>query len=108
MSLFFVNCEGTVLFSVKCGLDTPPPFTTFCSQFVFTSECILVFLLIFFYLQIADSLEMMLLSILAPTIRCIWHLPSWKEALVTTVRFTNKCCLETTIWMHFEVCDCIV
>ena len=32
---------------------------------------------------------MMLLSILAPTIRCIWHLPSWKEALVTTVSFDN-------------------
>lgn len=25
MSLFFVNCEGTVLFSVKCDLDTPSP-----------------------------------------------------------------------------------
>ena len=32
---------------------------------------------------------MMLLSILAPTIRCIWHLPSWKEALVTTVSIDN-------------------
>ena len=32
---------------------------------------------------------MMLLSILAPTIRCIWHLPSWKEALVTTVSIVN-------------------
>ena len=29
----------------------------------------------------------MLLSILAPTIRCVWHLPSWKEALVTTVSY---------------------
>ncbi|KAJ7387131.1 hypothetical protein OS493_004096 [Desmophyllum pertusum] len=39
------------------------------------------------FFTIADALEMMLLSILAPTIRCIWHLPSWKEALVTTVVF---------------------
>lgn len=41
------------------------------------------------FFVIADSLEMMLLSILAPTIRCIWHLSSWKEALVTTVVFVG-------------------
>ncbi|XP_020601723.1 synaptic vesicle 2-related protein-like [Orbicella faveolata] len=41
------------------------------------------------FFTIADALEMMLLSILAPTIRCIWHLPSWKEALVTTVVFVG-------------------
>ncbi|XP_073257422.1 synaptic vesicle 2-related protein-like isoform X1 [Porites lutea] len=41
------------------------------------------------FFVIADALEMMLLSILAPTIRCIWHLPSWKEALVTTVVFVG-------------------
>ena len=33
MSLFFVNCERTVLFSVKRDLDPPPPppFTTLFS-----------------------------------------------------------------------------
>lgn len=46
-------------------------------------------LLIVGFFTIADALEMMLLSILGPTIRCIWHLPSWKEALVTTVVFVG-------------------
>ncbi|CAH3108089.1 unnamed protein product [Pocillopora meandrina] len=46
-------------------------------------------LLIVGFFTIADALEMMLLSILGPTIRCIWHLPAWKEAMVTTVVFVG-------------------
>ena len=34
MSLFFVNCERTVLFSVKRDVD--PPFTTLMNQFLLT------------------------------------------------------------------------
>lgn len=36
--------------------------------------------------QMCDSLELLLLSILAPTIHCLWHLSSWEEAFITTVR----------------------
>ncbi|EDO39285.1 predicted protein, partial [Nematostella vectensis] len=36
------------------------------------------------FFVIADALEMMLLSILAPTIRCTWHLNSLEEAFITT------------------------
>ena len=32
-----------------------------------------------------DALELLLLSILAPTIHCLWHLSSWEEAFITTV-----------------------
>ncbi|EDO41352.1 predicted protein, partial [Nematostella vectensis] len=39
------------------------------------------------YFSAADALEMMLLSILAPTIRCIFRISAWKEAWITTVVF---------------------
>ena len=41
------------------------------------------FMLLIF--QMCDSLELLLLSVLAPTIHCIWHLSSWEEAFITTV-----------------------
>ncbi|XP_031570462.1 synaptic vesicle 2-related protein-like isoform X2 [Actinia tenebrosa] len=41
------------------------------------------------FFVIADALEMMLLSILAPTIRCLWHLDSVEEAFITTVVFVG-------------------
>jgi hypothetical protein len=33
----------------------------------------------------ADSMEMMLLSILGPALLCEWSLKSWEAALITTV-----------------------
>ena len=38
-----------------------------------------------FMFQMCDSLELLLLSVLAPTIHCLWHLSSWEEAFITTV-----------------------
>ncbi|CAH3025025.1 unnamed protein product [Porites evermanni] len=39
------------------------------------------------FVNMCDSLELLLLSILAPTIHCLWHLSSWEEAFITTVVF---------------------
>ena len=33
----------------------------------------------------ADSMEMMILSIISPALKCDWRLPDWKQALITTV-----------------------
>lgn len=33
----------------------------------------------------ADAMEMMILSILAPQLHCEWQLPSWQVALLTSV-----------------------
>jgi len=33
----------------------------------------------------ADAMEMMLLSILAPALHCDWLLNEWQKALITTV-----------------------
>lgn len=49
----------------------------------------------FFYMT--EALEVMLLSILAPSIRCIWHLSSWKEALITTVVFIGMM-FGSSVW----------
>lgn len=38
-----------------------------------------------FSLQMADAMEMMILSILAPQLHCEWRLPSWQVALLTSV-----------------------
>jgi hypothetical protein len=35
----------------------------------------------------ADSMEMMALSILAPALECEWSLNNWEKALVTMVNF---------------------
>lgn len=35
--------------------------------------------------QMADAMEMMILSILAPQLHCEWRLPSWQVALLTSV-----------------------
>ena len=34
----------------------------------------------------ADAMEMMILSILSPALKCEWDLNGWQQALVTTVR----------------------
>lgn len=38
-----------------------------------------------FFPQMADAMEMMILSILAPQLHCEWRLPSWQVALLTSV-----------------------
>lgn len=45
----------------------------------------------------ADSLEMALLAILAPAIRCYWNLTHWHEAFLTTVVFVGMF-LATYLW----------
>lgn len=39
--------------------------------------------------QMADAMEMMILSILAPQLHCEWALPSWEVALLTSVPYTT-------------------
>jgi len=36
-------------------------------------------------LQMADAMEMMILSILGPALHCEWLVPPWQQALLTTV-----------------------
>lgn len=36
--------------------------------------------------QVADAMEMMILSILGPQLHCEWKLPSYKVALITSVK----------------------
>lgn len=36
-----------------------------------------------------DSLELLLLAIMAPAIHCLWHLSSLEEAFITTVSVHN-------------------
>ena len=45
--------------------------------------------MIFFFLQAADSLEMMLLAVLSPVLRCEWELEQIQVALITTVGPVN-------------------
>lgn len=39
----------------------------------------------------ADAMEMMILSILAPQLHCEWRLPSLEVALLTSVKLPNIC-----------------
>lgn len=36
--------------------------------------------------QMADSMEVTILAIVCPAIRCEWQLETWQEATITTVR----------------------
>uniref|UniRef100_A0A8C6RFI9 Synaptic vesicle 2-related protein n=1 Tax=Nannospalax galili TaxID=1026970 RepID=A0A8C6RFI9_NANGA len=45
----------------------------------------------------ADAMEMMLLSILAPQLHCEWRLPSWQVALLTSVVFVGMMS-SSTLW----------
>ena len=45
----------------------------------------LPYLYYFHFLQMADAMEMMILSILSPALHCDWNLPGWKQAMLTTV-----------------------
>ena len=46
----------------------------------------------------ADSLEMALLAILAPAVRCEWNLSHWHEAFLTTVRNSSTVLILKIIW----------
>lgn len=50
----------------------------------------------------ADAMEMMILSILAPALHCDWLLNEWQKALITTVVFCGMM-LSGTIWG--KLCD---
>ncbi|GAV04097.1 hypothetical protein RvY_14429-1 [Ramazzottius varieornatus] len=45
----------------------------------------------------ADAMEMMILSILSPALKCEWELDGWQQALVTTVVFCGMM-LSSAIW----------
>lgn len=37
------------------------------------------------FLKIAEAMEIMLIAVVSPVIRCEWQLENWQVALVTTV-----------------------
>ncbi|XP_076043243.1 synaptic vesicle 2-related protein [Oratosquilla oratoria] len=45
----------------------------------------------------ADSMEMMILSILSPALHCSWHLSEWKQASLTTAVFLGMM-LSSAFW----------
>ncbi|KAL2100506.1 hypothetical protein ACEWY4_004900 [Coilia grayii] len=45
----------------------------------------------------ADAMEMMILSILAPQLHCEWRLPSWEVAFITSVVFIGMM-LSSSLW----------
>lgn len=52
---------------------------------------LLLFLLLWLLiLQMADAMEMMILSILGPALHCDWLLPAWQQALMTSVWFNQS------------------
>ncbi|KAK2185940.1 hypothetical protein NP493_218g02002, partial [Ridgeia piscesae] len=50
----------------------------------------------------ADAMEMMILSILAPALHCDWALSSWQQAMLTTVVFAGMM-ISSSIWG--KICD---
>ncbi|XP_064612185.1 synaptic vesicle 2-related protein-like [Liolophura sinensis] len=50
----------------------------------------------------ADAMEMMILSILSPALHCDWQLPTWKQALITTVVFAGMM-VSSGLWG--SICD---
>jgi len=49
----------------------------------------------------ADSMEMMILSIISPALKCAWRLPDWKQALITTGVFLGMM-LSAVFWGHLS------
>uniref|UniRef100_A0A3P8Z0F0 Synaptic vesicle 2-related protein n=2 Tax=Esox lucius TaxID=8010 RepID=A0A3P8Z0F0_ESOLU len=45
----------------------------------------------------ADAMEMMILSIIAPQLQCEWRLPGWKVAMLTAVVFIGMM-FSSTLW----------
>lgn len=50
----------------------------------------------------ADAMELMILSIISPELRCVWLLYSWQEALITTVVFVGMM-ISSSLWGN--ICD---
>ncbi|XP_033112116.1 synaptic vesicle 2-related protein-like isoform X1 [Anneissia japonica] len=50
----------------------------------------------------ADAMEMMILSILSPELRCVWNLTRVQEAMITTVVFIGML-ISSTLWG--KICD---
>ncbi|XP_061417758.1 synaptic vesicle 2-related protein isoform X2 [Lethenteron reissneri] len=48
----------------------------------------------------ADAMEMMILSILAPQLHCEWQLQTWQVALITSVVFIGMM-LSSSLWGNF-------
>lgn len=40
--------------------------------------------------QIVEAMEIMLLAVVSPEIRCEWHLEDWQVALVSTVSHSTQ------------------
>lgn len=45
----------------------------------------------------ADSMEMMILSIISPALHCSWGISSWQQALITTIVFLGMM-ISATFW----------
>jgi len=45
-------------------------------------------------MQLADGMEMMVISIIDPAVHCQWMVPTWQQALLTSVskHFTRHVC----------------
>lgn len=54
----------------------------------------------------ADAMEMMILSILAPQLHCEWRLPSWQVALLTSVGKNNWQLLYSVRFFHSLLFRC--
>ena len=50
----------------------------------------------------ADAMELMILSIIAPQLQCEWRLYSWQKALITTVVFIGMA-ISSSLWGN--ICD---
>ena len=49
------------------------------------------------FIQLADAMELMLLSVLSPEVECEWGLSSSEEATITSVsKSTYTCAIEHT------------
>eukprot|EP00095_Tigriopus_kingsejongensis_P011644 maker-scaffold564_size136232-snap-gene-0.31 protein:Tk11644 transcript:maker-scaffold564_size136232-snap-gene-0.31-mRNA-1 annotation:"synaptic vesicle 2-related protein" len=49
------------------------------------------------FANIADAMEMMILSVLAPALHCHWHITQYQQALLTTVVFLGMM-ISSPIW----------
>lgn len=74
----------------------------FCSMYCVSRGSLVL------WVQIGDAMEMMILSILGPQLHCEWMLPSYKVALITSVKFIFRYlqptvieCAQKCLWICF-------
>lgn len=60
------------------------------------------YIFLVFMLQMADAMEMMILSILSPALLCEWNISTIEQAMITTCVFSGMM-LSSTFWGKF--CD---